>query len=129
MTSPSRRLTAQLVDVVSEIANLFQAELRVARAELSEKLSCAARGTSSIAIGAVLAIGALIILLLAVVRWLAVAGIPEEWGLLIVGGVVAGAAVALMRRGADSMKGTALVPMRSIAQMRADVAVVKEHVQ
>jgi hypothetical protein len=128
MSSPSRRLTAQLVDLVSEIANLFQAELRVARAELSEKLSCAARGSSSIAIGAALAIGALIILLLAVVRWLAVAGIPEQWGLLIVGVVVAGAAVALMKQGADSMKGTALVPMRSIEQVRADVAVVKEHV-
>ena len=128
MTSPSRRLTAQLVDVVSEIANLFQAELRVARAELGEKLNCAARGSSSIAIGAVLAIGALIILLLAVVRWLAVAGIPEEWGLLIVGVVSAGVAVALMKRGADTMKGTALVPLRTIAQVRADVAVVKEHV-
>ena len=62
------------------------------------------------------------------VRWLVVAGVPEEWGLLIVGVVSAGVAVALMKRGADTMKGTALVPMRTIAQVRADVAVVKEHV-
>ena len=128
MTSPSRRLTAQIVDLASEIVNLFQAELRVARAELSEKLSCAARGGAAIAGGAILAIGALIILLLATVRWLVVAGLPEEWGLLIVGVVVAGASVALLKQGADSVKGTALVPKRSIEQVRADVAVVKEHV-
>ena len=128
MTSPTRRLTSQLVDIVGEITALFQAEIRVARAEFSERLAGVARGSSSIAIGAVLAVGALIILLLAVVRWLAVAGLPEEWGLLIVGIVAAGAAAALMKRGGDSVKETALTPMRTIDQIRADVTVLKEHV-
>jgi len=128
MISPTRRLTSQLVDIVTEITTLFQAEIRVARAEFNERLAGVARGSSSIAIGAVLAIGALIILLLAVVRWLAVAGLPEEWGLLIVGIVAAGAAAALMKRGGDSVKETALAPMRTIDQIRADVTVLKEHV-
>jgi len=127
MTSPTR-LTAILVGVATDAAELFQAEMRLVRAELNEKLSCLARGSTSIAIGTVVAIGALVVLLLAAVRWLAVAGVAEEWGLLIVGIVAAGAAAALLRRGTDSMKGSALVPVRSIEQVRADVAVVKEHV-
>ena len=68
----------------------------MARAELGEKLGilplAAARRSPS---APSWRIGALVILLLAVVRWLAVAGIPREWGLLIVGVAVVGVAFAL----------------------------------
>ena len=127
MASPSR-LTAQLAGVVDEAANLFQAELRTVRAELSEKMTCAARGGSSIAIGVVLGFAAVVVLLLAVARWLAIAGLPEHWGLLIVGLAAAAAAFVLAKRGIDSMKGTALMPVRSFEQVRSDVSVLREHV-
>ena len=38
----------------------------------------------------------LIVLLLAIVQWLAVAGLPYEWGLLIVGGAVLVAGAVLL---------------------------------
>ena len=127
MNSPAR-LATQIVDIAGDVVALFQAELRTARAEFSEKLACMARGGTSIAIGAALGLGALIVLLLAIASWLAVAGIPEHWGLLIVGVVSGGAAFALVKRGADTVKGEALVPTRTIEQVRADAAVIKEHV-
>jgi hypothetical protein len=73
-------------------------------------------------------LAALFMLLLAIVRWLAVAGLPEEWGYLIVGLVAGGVGVALLMSGVNRIKQTTLVPDRTIRQARDDFATVKEHV-
>jgi Putative Actinobacterial Holin-X, holin superfamily III len=114
---------------VSELTNLFQTEIRLVRAEINEKLSKAANSGALIGAGAIVMLPAVFILLLAIVRWLAVAGLPEQWGLTLVGLVVAALGVALLMMGINNLKGSALVPRRTIEQVRADISVAKEQVR
>ena len=123
-----RSLVHLITDVMNEFTTLFQTEIRLFRAELNEKANRLAGSGTLIAAGAVAAIVALVLLLQALVRWLAIAGIPEEWGLLIVGLVIAGLAAVLIIKGINDLKGTKLVPDRTVQQVRADFATVKEHV-
>ena len=114
--------------VLEEVVHLFQTEIRLVRAELNEKASQLANGGALIGSAIVLVIGGLILFLMAVVRWLAIAGLPEEWGLLLVGLLAAAGGGLLLSRGVQAITSTNLVPDRSIDQFRADVATVKEHI-
>jgi hypothetical protein len=125
----TRPLGSLFTDLVSEVTHLFQTELRLVRAEMNEKVSRVANSGALIGAGAVILLPAVFILLLAAVRWLAVAGIPEQWGLLLVGVVVMIVGVALLMKGINNLKGPALVPNRTIEQVRADVSLAKEHVR
>jgi hypothetical protein len=125
----ARPLTSLFTDTVAELTHLFQTEIRLVRAEINEKVSRAANSGALIGAGAIVLLPAIFILLLAIVRWLAVAGLPDQWGLTLVGIVVAGAGVGLLMKGVNNLKGSALVPNRSIEQVRADVAMAKEQVR
>jgi hypothetical protein len=125
----TRPLGSLFTDVVSQLTHLFQTEIRLVRAEVNEKVSRAANGGALIGAGAIILLPAVFILLLAAVRWLAVAGLPEHWGLVLVGGLVAVIGVALLMKGINSLKGPALVPRRTIEQVRADLSIAKEHVR
>jgi hypothetical protein len=128
MGTRERPLASVMTQVFSDAAYLLQTEIRLARAEIGEKLSRAANGGVLIGVGAVLLLPGIFVLLLATVRWLQVAGLPEQWGLLLVGAVTVAIGIALALAGANSMKGSALVPDRTIRQVRADISVAKEHV-
>jgi hypothetical protein len=125
----TRPLGTLFTEAASEIAHLFQTEIRLVRAEMNEKIGRAANGGALIGAGAVILLPAVFVLLLAIVRWLAVAGLPEQWGLLLVGAVVAIVGVALLMKGITNLKGPALVPQRTIEQVRADFSIAKEHVR
>ena len=129
MHESTRPLSSLFTDTVAEVTHLFQTEIRLVRAELNEKLSRAANSGALIAAGGVVMIPAAFILLLAIVRWLAVAGLPEQWGLTLVGLAVAGAGAGLLMKGINNLKGSALVPRRSIEQVRADLSMAKEQVR
>ena len=125
----TRPLASLFTDVVSELSHLFQTEIRLVRAEMNEKVSRVANSGALIGAGAVVMLPAVFILLLAVVRWLEVAGLPEQWGLLIVGVVVAALGAVMLMKGLNNLKGSALVPQRTIEQVRADFSVAKEQVR
>jgi uncharacterized membrane protein YqjE len=122
-------LTSAITRAVSDIAYLLQTEIRLARTELSEKLGKVASGGILIGAGAVLALAGLIVLLLAIVQWLAIAGLPLEWSLLLVGAVVLALGALLLMKGTNNMKGSALVPHRTIDQLKADLSIVKEQMK
>jgi uncharacterized membrane protein YqjE len=122
-------LTSAITRAVSDIAYLLQTEIRLARTELSEKLGKIASGGILIGAGAVLALAGLIVLLLAIVQWLAIAGLPLEWSLLLVGAVVLVLGAVLLMKGTNNMKGSALVPHRTIDQLKADLSIVKEQMK
>jgi uncharacterized membrane protein YqjE len=124
----ARPLASVLTQVVSDIAYLLQTEIRLAKAEVGEKIRVAANGGIFIGIGAVLSLAGLIVLLMAAVRWLEVAGLPNQWGLLLVGAVTIAIGTVLSIIGANSFKPSALVPDRTIEQLRADFSVAKERV-
>lgn len=125
----SRPLISVATEVVSDLAYLLQTEIRLARAEINEKLARVASGGAFIGIAAILLLSGIFILLLAAVRWLEVAGLPDRWGFLLVGAVVVALGVILALIGARNFKGSAFVPDRTIEQVRADFSVAKEHVR
>jgi TRAP-type C4-dicarboxylate transport system permease small subunit len=115
--------------VIDDLTHLLQTEFRLVKAEVNQKIGRIANGGVMIGAGTALAIGSLVLLLQALVQWLAVAGIPEPWGLLIVGIVVGVIGVAVLMKGARDIKETSLVPNRTLDQIRADFETVKEHVK
>jgi uncharacterized membrane protein YqjE len=127
-TGDSRPLAALLTQIVSDLSFLLQTEIRLAKAELSDKASQVANGGIFIGIGAVSLLAGLFILLMAAVRWLEVAGLADRWGYLLVGVVAVGIGVALALKGVNSFKPSALVPDRTVEQLKADYTVAKEHV-
>jgi hypothetical protein len=129
MRNENGRSLIQLVtDAMNEFATLFHTEIHLLRVELSDKISRIANSGTMIGAGAIAAIIGLVLLLQAAVKWLAIAGLPEEWGLLLVGIVVAILGVVLLMSGINTVKSTTLLPERAMNQVRADIATVKEHV-
>lgn len=125
----ARPLASLFTDLIAEVTQLFQAEIRLVRAEMNEKVSRVANSGALIGASAVVMLPAVFILLLAIVRWLEVAGLPDQWGLLIVGVVVAALGTLLLMKGINNLKGSALVPQRTIEQVRADFSVAREQVR
>ena len=121
-------VTSLLTTVVGEITHLLQTELRLARAEVREKITQLSNGGMMIGAGAVLILPGLVILLLAVVRWLVIAGLPEEWGLTLVAVLVLAIGAGLAIAGINALKASSLVPERTIDQVRADFSIAKEQV-
>jgi len=124
-----RSIVNLFADVIGDAVHLFQTEIRLIRAEINEKIGRLANGGTLVAAGAVAALAAVFLLLQAIVRWLAVAGLPDEWGYLLVGIVVAAAAAGLLMSGINRIKSTNLMPDRTLDQLKADFVTVKEHVQ
>src|SRR5437879_997392 len=124
-----RTIVNLFTDVVGDAVHLFQTEIRLIRTEINEKFSRLANGGTLVGAGAVAALAAVFLLLPAVVRWLAVAGLRDQWGYLVVGIVVAAAAAGLLVGGINRIKSTKLMPDRTLDQLKADFATVKEHVQ
>ena len=119
-------LTSVIQRAAAEVTHLIQTELRLARTEVSDKLGQVANGGVQVGVGAVLALAGLIIFLFAIVRWLEVAGLPSEWGFLLVGAGVVLLGVVLLLRGTRSMKGPNLVPQRTLDQLKADLSAIQE---
>lgn len=115
-------------EIIDETTHLFQTEMRLIRAEINEKLGRIANSGAMIGAGAVAVIAAIFLLLQAIVRWLAIAGLPDQWGYLLVGIVVGAIGAALLAKGAKDVRATNLMPDRTLHQLRADLETVKEHV-
>ncbi len=128
-TDEKRTIFNLVADVLDDATHLFQTEIRLIRAEINEKLSQIASVGTLLAAGAVAALAALFLLLQALVRWLEVAGVPDQWGYLLVGLAVTAVAAGLIAKGINNLKATNLVPDRTLDQIRTDFATVKEHVK
>ena len=118
-------LPRALSDVVGDLADLFQKEIRLARTELSEKLSNKLRAGIWISAAAAFGVGAALLVLQALVFAIASYGIALHWACLIVAAALAalgGFAFAMGR--ADAAE--ALTPTRTIHQVKQDFATAKE---
>jgi hypothetical protein len=119
-------LPRALSEVIADVADLIQKEMRLARTELSEKLSLKIQGGIWMGAAALLGIIAVLVVIEAAVFGLAAAtGLALHWSCLIVAGVLAIAAAAAFAKGrSDSQE--ELVPERSLHQVKEDIAAVKE---
>ena len=121
-----RSLTQAVGDVLSDSLDLIQTELRLARAEAGEKLHSVVALATRGGAGAILLLLGSIMLLLGAVRWLAIAGLPEEWGFLVVGGLAATAGILMITQARQRASADALMPKRTIRGLQADADMVKE---
>ena len=118
-------LPRALSDVVSDVVDLFQKELRLARTELSEKLSNKLRAGIWMSASAAFGAAAALLILQALVFAIASYGIAMHWACLIVAAALAalgGFAFAMGR--ADAVED--LTPTRTIHQVKQDFATAKE---
>jgi Putative Actinobacterial Holin-X, holin superfamily III len=120
------RLTRTLSDVVGDLADLFQKEMRLARAEISDKIATKLQGSAWMAAAGVLGLLAALLLVQALVFGIAsFFGIALHWSCLIVAGVFgAGAAAAFF--GGRAQVQEELTPTRTINQIKQDIATTKE---
>lgn len=123
-----------LSGLASDISGLFRKEIQLAKAEASEKLDEAMKAGRNLAIGGVLAIGAIGVMLAALVTGLAsilitmgMAETPASFVAgLIVAAVIGGIAWALIARGIAELKANKLNMQRTTNSIRMDAETVKE---
>ena len=112
-------------DVVADLADLFQKEIRLGRAEISDKITTKLQAGVWMSAAGVLALIAGLLVVQAVVVGIASYGIALHWSCLIVAGVLAAFAVMLFFKGRFDAKGE-LAPTRAINQVKQDIATAKE---
>jgi Putative Actinobacterial Holin-X, holin superfamily III len=119
-------LPSALADVVADVADLFQKELRLARTEFSAKLSTKFRAGIWISVAAAFAVIAGLLIVQALVFGIAAFGIAMHWSCLIVAAAMAAAAALAYAKGRADLR-EELTPSRAIHQVKQDIATAKEH--
>jgi uncharacterized membrane protein YqjE len=114
-----------LADVVGDLADLVQKEMRLAKTELSEKLSNKLRAGLWMGIAGGLGLVAFLLVIEGIVFGIATLGIALHWSCLIVAAVLAVAAGAFYAKGAAQAR-EELTPSRTIHQVKQDIATAKE---
>jgi hypothetical protein len=127
--SDDRSLKDLFADLTQNVTTLFRKEIELARAEISEKIGQTGTAVGLIAAGAILALAALLVLLQALAIALAELGLAPALAALIVGGIVAIIAFALLYKGMKDLKVSSLTPTRTVEALRRDADVVKRHTQ
>ena len=114
-----------LSDVVGDLAELVQKELRLARAEVSQKISAKLQAGAWMGTAVGLGLITTIVAVQALVFGIASYGIALHWSCLIVAGLLAVVAAAAFAKGhADDQEG--LAPTRTIENIKEDIATAKE---
>jgi hypothetical protein len=116
-------LNRTLVDLLGDLSDLISKEIRLARAELTEKVQSIIRVGAWAAVAALLCLMVVFFLLEAAVFALVGLGLAAYWACLIVAGLLAafGAGAIAFSRSAASPS-----PSRSIRQLNADIRTAKE---
>ena len=111
---------------VSQTADLIQAEFRLARAELAEKMTAFRAGMIMILLGAIFLIAALGMVLQALVAALIAAGLSPPAAILLVAGGAGVVGVVLFVMGQKRLKPDELTPDRTLNSLSRDSRMVKE---
>jgi putative superfamily III holin-X len=112
-------------EVMSDFADLFRKELRLARAELSSNLSTKLRGGIWLALAGILGVVALALSLGALVAWLTTLGVSLHFAFLIIS--AGGATLAALAYLAGHTEAQSeLVPSRTLSQVKQDIETTKE---
>jgi uncharacterized membrane protein YqjE len=124
-TGDSRSVPELLADLARSVPNLVRQEVQLLRSEMSDKITQVEIGLGSIVAGALLLFAALLILLQAIVIALT-EFVGPGWAALIVGVAVAAIGAVLLKKGADQMKVSNLMPERTTNQLKQDRDLAKE---
>src|SRR3954462_14168180 len=124
----NRSIPDLLGDAVGQLAKLIGNEFALARAELSDKASQAARAAAMIGAGAVLMIPALVLLLFAIAAALMHAGLSDPLAYLLTAVGAAAISGILIWLGISRLSGDALKPTVTLEQVERDKMAAKEMV-
>lgn len=125
---PDRPLSSLFTELTRETASLFRQEIRLAKAELSDKARQAGRGAAEIAIGGVLLFVAL--LALAATAVLALMNVVQPWlAALIVAVVVGLIGIVVLSKGLSNVRSGNLAPKRTIDSLRDNTRWAKEQLR
>ena len=121
----NQSLPEALSRVVSDLGDLMQKELRLAKAEVTHNLLLGIRAGIWMSAAALIAIVAFLLLIQACVLGLSAAtGLALHWSSVIVAAVLGLAAIATYAKAKAG--GVELTPGRTIHQVNKDIAVAKE---
>ena len=126
--SPLRRrgVVTLMTAALAQSADLLQAEFRLARVELAEKLAKLRHGLVMMAVGAILLIVSLGMLLQALVSALIAAGVSPPVAILLVAGGTAVIGLVVFFMGQKRLEPATLAPDRTLDWLWADSRMVKE---
>ena len=114
-----------IADLLGDLSDLVQKEIRLARAEVTEKISRRLEASLWFVVAGLLAFIALLLVIEAIVFGLASLGLPLHWSCLAVAIAVAAAGGGAFYYGRASAS-ESLVPTRSVRQINKDLRTAKE---
>jgi xanthine/uracil permease len=115
-------------DLSRETTTLVRQEVQLAKAELTQSATEAARGIGMLVAGGAVAYAGLFFLLLAVVFGLIEAGWDAWLSALVVGLVVVAIGAVLVLRARESLKPANLAPQKTVETLKEDAAWAKEQI-
>lgn len=117
-----------LSDALQQFSRLVRNEVALARAEVAGKARKAARGGAMLGIGALVALPALFVLMMALAAFLHELGLAASLSYLVTAivGFVIAAILAML--GLNRLRAEALIPNRTINQLHRDAATMREHI-
>jgi len=115
-------------DLSRETTTLVRKEVQLAKAELTQSATEAARGIGMLVAGGAVAYAGLLFLLLAIVFGLIEAGWDAWLSALVVGLVVAAIGAILVLRARESLKPANLAPRRTVETLKEDQEWAKEQI-
>ena len=119
-------LPRAFAEVLADVADLIQKEIRLARAEISDRLSTKILGGVWIAAAGVLGFVALLLLLEGIVFGIASLGLALHWSCLIVAAAIGVIAAIAFVKGRADMRAD-MMPRRTMRNVERDISVAKEH--
>jgi xanthine/uracil permease len=111
-------------DLSRETTTLVRQEVQLAKAELTQSATEAARGIGMLVAGGAVAYAGLLFLLLAIIE----AGWDPWLSALVVGLVVVAIGAVLVLRARESLKPTNLAPQKTVETLKEDAAWAKEQI-
>ncbi|UWQ32448.1 phage holin family protein [Leisingera sp. M527] len=121
-----RQAPDMFLEALRHFTALLRSEAELAKNELKENAARAGTGLACFAIAALVALAGLHVLAAALVAWIASAGLSAGWAALIVGGGLIAIALGLLLFGKSRLSSEALLPSRTISNVKKDAASIKE---
>ena len=123
-----RSLSELVSDVTSQVQTLVRKEMELARAEIKEELSKAAKGAAAFAVAGVVALLAAVALVFAA-AWGLTELVPEGVAFLIVGLLLLAVAGVLFMQGRKKIAEVSPVPEQTVETVKEDVQTAKDSLQ
>jgi Putative Actinobacterial Holin-X, holin superfamily III len=117
-------LVRALTDLLADLSDLVQKEIRLARAEVTEKISARLQASGWMVAAGLLGLIAALLIVEAAALAVASYGLALHWACLLVAAILAAAGAAVFYHGRSLADD--LLPTRSVRQVARDIETAKE---